>query len=180
MVKKLRVHAFAEKNAGFFFIFHAPNYPRSCSTPYMTATAIQFAESSFTIVYSANSTLISNVLLLYKSLQLNFTTTHCSTSRDWLYSLVIFVVKKAGACLTFVPYVDFGLTAVVLPYQAWSNIFGTSTLSTLPTISSPINLSTKIAKFVWKRWTQNMGFIIGQVVIMLPTLIVLPKWEVGS
>ena len=44
------------------------------------------------------------------------------------HSLVIFVVKKAWACLTYVASVDFGSTAHVPPYHACSNIFGTSTL----------------------------------------------------
>lgn len=140
-------------------------------------SAMNLVNGLSTNVPSANLTLIPNVLHYHLPLNLKFMTTLWPYSRSWSRSLAIFVVKNPKLFPTYVAclIVDFVSIAVVLPYHPWSNTYGTNTLLASLILLRPIILGTDFANFASKRWVQTTGFIIAQVVITLPILIVLRK-----
>lgn len=152
------------------FTSHVSKYPTRCNTPYTTSTLWSFAKHHrmirrlahaisavnlawgllFTTVPFAKFTFISSVFHYRSPLKLKFTTTNWSHSGSSSRLFVIFVVKKARACPTYVvAIVDFGPTLIVLPYHAWSNVCAISTLSSSLTLLRTIILSTEFANFAW-------------------------------
>ncbi len=167
-IYRQKLHTTVAENVTSTFIPHVPNYPASCNTPYIGnilsistkhhhmmgglafAMAVTYlADGSFTTAPFVNLTLISNVLRYLSPSKLKIMTTHGPSSGTQSHLFVILVVKKARACPIYVPNVDYGSTTIVLRYHAWSNIYDTSTLSTLPTLLRTIISSTDFANFVF-------------------------------
>ena len=80
-------------------------------------SVVAIGNGLFTTVLNANLTFILNVLCDHSPLKLKLTTTHWLYSGSWSYSLVIFVVKIAKACPTYVAtlILALGSTAIALP-----------------------------------------------------------------